>query len=96
MDRLTTDYGECRIKTEYGYYEECCPDGNCDENCLSERIAKLADYESTGLTPEELDNLCNLLCNSVQLMRAALYVNHKDSTKAEETIKGIEEIIGEV
>lgn len=60
------------------------------------RIAKLADYENTELTPDEIDKLVDLMCDSVKLMRAALYANHKDSTKAKETIRAIEEIAGSI
>lgn len=36
--------------------EVCCPDGNCPDECLQERIGKLWDYEAIG-TVEKLTAL---------------------------------------
>lgn len=61
MNRLTTPEGECMRKNEWGDTEKCCPDDNCDEGCLNLRIARLADYEDTGLEPDEIRKLITLL-----------------------------------
>lgn len=61
MNRLTTSEGECMRKNEWGDTEKCCPDDSCDEGCLNLRIARLADYEDTGLEPDEIRKLITLL-----------------------------------
>lgn len=61
MTRLTTPEGECMRKNEWGDTEKCCPDDNCDEECLNLRIARLADYEDTGLEPDEVRKLLKLI-----------------------------------
>lgn len=61
MNRLTTPEGECMRKNEWGDTEKCCPDDSCDEGCLNLRIARLADYEDTGLEPDEIRKLITLL-----------------------------------
>lgn len=60
MNRLTTPEGECMRKNDWGDTETCCPDDNCDEGCLNLRIARLADYEDTGLEPDEIRKLITL------------------------------------
>ena len=54
MYRLTTPEGECLALNSYGVECVCTPDENCDEDCLNQRIARLAQYENTGLEPEEI------------------------------------------
>lgn len=54
MYRLTTPEGECLTLNSYGVECVCTPDENCDEGCLNQRIARLAQYEDTGLTPEQV------------------------------------------
>ena len=61
MNRLTTPEGDCMRKNEWGDTEKCCPDDSCDEGCLNLRIARLADYEDTGLEPDEIRKLITLL-----------------------------------
>lgn len=57
MYRLTTPEGECLALDCYGIECVCTPDENCDEGCLNQRIARLAQYEDTGLTPEQVTEL---------------------------------------
>jgi DNA-directed RNA polymerase subunit RPC12/RpoP len=57
MYRLTTPEGECLTLNSYGVECVCTPDENCDEGCLNQRIARLAQYEDTGLTPEQVTEL---------------------------------------
>ena len=57
MYRLTTPEGECLALNSYGVECVCTPDENCDEGCLNQRIARLAQYENTGLTPEQVTEL---------------------------------------
>lgn len=57
MYRLTTPEGECLALDCYGIECVCTPDENCDEGCLNQRIARLAQYENTGLAPEQVTEL---------------------------------------
>ena len=61
MKRLTTPEGECVALNSYGIECVCTPDENCDEGCLNQRIARLAQYENTGLTPEQIRQALQLL-----------------------------------
>lgn len=61
MNRLTTPEGECVALNSYGIECVCTPDESCDEGCLNQRITRLAQYENTGLTPEQIRQALQLL-----------------------------------
>jgi hypothetical protein len=79
MDRLTTEKGECKCFL-CGIKNPHYPDDFCTEECLNKRIMKLADYENTGLTPDEILNLRKVNTKLKELMESAMFhFNHSSA-----------------
>lgn len=74
MERLTK-WVDCNGKARYGY----CADGNCKTTTmcgicgyLDKILTRLAEYEDSGLTPEEVIQLKS----DMELMRACFFCKH--------------------
>ena len=67
---------------------EACPttdDRGCDYQCLQAALTLLADYEDTGLTPEEIEKLKHMVNKTPTNGKRADYVHYDFDTIEEAT-----------